>query len=967
MSGCGVEAGTRRVDRSCDFVTALTIVLKAPSTYLKQSVIKKIRYETLVYESSRQTLPGRPRLNFTMPKVIGYTPAWLSHPSPGARIFSDPEARAPTSPSKRPAVVKTSDALGPRRTIAHRGVEVFTVVGNKIRWADLAEVKEQWENRNQKKADEASSEDQAYRTLKTNIYYQITSLSVSPSGHYLAISTEHTVHIAVLPDSSRLHDGDHSDIKLKVFQLGPTTHTIPESPLAAVLWHPLAASSSTTDCLVTVTVEAAVRLWELERTNHWSFERPALAIDLKKLADGTSSDQDFEPSGFGQSRGFSADAFDMEVASACWGGRAAEHEDPWAAMALWTSMTNGNVFALCPLLPSKWRPTPTTIPALTTSTIAKTATLDSDDIDSDERRAADQQFQWVLELDNEQYAAADPLDESIRLRPSDPSAIPRLQGPFELPLDDPDDEVEVSDIIVIPANLDEKDLFSGEDDYEILSGARSLPFNVVCLTTTDSIVYILLELDAISGQWLPNRGRGHFSVPTWDAGDLIHVDTIALNTEGDNTARPTFTIDPGNPYHFFVTAGNSVVSLSLESWASRVGFEVSDDGEAAVDAGLASRLKIACQGDICMQQNLISQQSQTSDRDQLVTAALIEHIDLGSILLTSSHNRAVAAQLDQHTLRTSKLGAQASSFSTSNTSPFRASQALMQAVQAEISSDLDPPPTRAPYAPSNTFYVDHIAPLDRLKASIPAHRRSVLTQQPLRLSPACLDIMTLAHRTFSQQTSAVEQAAAELFRRCERLREELADQVRQMAELAEKLGQLRLGAEDTDDDDEHEHERNPQTHSQKFDARIEAAKVRQKELFNRYEKVRQKAGQIGHKGQELSIKERAWVGEIKSLSERVGLEMLEKEQKDVISTRVSETKKLTERLLADVKDLKSSNHRDDNAPSTPDGKSRGRSGGQSSMSRFQREKMKEVMDMVEREALIIEAVQGRLGRLSVNT
>jgi len=30
--------------------------------------------------------------------------------------------------------------------VASRGTEIFTVVGNKIRWADLARVKDQWED-----------------------------------------------------------------------------------------------------------------------------------------------------------------------------------------------------------------------------------------------------------------------------------------------------------------------------------------------------------------------------------------------------------------------------------------------------------------------------------------------------------------------------------------------------------------------------------------------------------------------------------------------------------------------------------------------------------------------------------------------------------------------------------------------------------------------------------------------------
>lgn len=86
-----------------------------------------------------------------MPKVTGYTPPWLSRPSPGARIFSDPAPQSPASPSKRSSYIASQSTSpiayqGPKRTVAHRGTEVFTVVGNTIRWADLSRVKDAWDD-----------------------------------------------------------------------------------------------------------------------------------------------------------------------------------------------------------------------------------------------------------------------------------------------------------------------------------------------------------------------------------------------------------------------------------------------------------------------------------------------------------------------------------------------------------------------------------------------------------------------------------------------------------------------------------------------------------------------------------------------------------------------------------------------------------------------------------------------------
>jgi nucleoporin NUP82 len=88
-----------------------------------------------------------------MPKVLSYTPAWLSRPAPGFEFIAsyDGLQKKHDAPRKTsgttPAVAASKDAyLGARRTIASRGTEVFTAVGNEIRWADLRVLKDRWED-----------------------------------------------------------------------------------------------------------------------------------------------------------------------------------------------------------------------------------------------------------------------------------------------------------------------------------------------------------------------------------------------------------------------------------------------------------------------------------------------------------------------------------------------------------------------------------------------------------------------------------------------------------------------------------------------------------------------------------------------------------------------------------------------------------------------------------------------------
>lgn len=86
-----------------------------------------------------------------MPKVISYTPSWLCEPAPGHELFNTTEQNTPrgqaTTYKALTESLKRNAKPGPRRTIAHRGTEVFIAVGKEIRWMDLVYLKETWEDK----------------------------------------------------------------------------------------------------------------------------------------------------------------------------------------------------------------------------------------------------------------------------------------------------------------------------------------------------------------------------------------------------------------------------------------------------------------------------------------------------------------------------------------------------------------------------------------------------------------------------------------------------------------------------------------------------------------------------------------------------------------------------------------------------------------------------------------------------
>lgn len=84
-----------------------------------------------------------------MPKVSSYAPAWLCRPSPSASLFASDLDKNPAQDLQNQA--KPFTKTGATKTIAERGNEVFVVIDNEIRWANLARLKDQWQQQARQK------------------------------------------------------------------------------------------------------------------------------------------------------------------------------------------------------------------------------------------------------------------------------------------------------------------------------------------------------------------------------------------------------------------------------------------------------------------------------------------------------------------------------------------------------------------------------------------------------------------------------------------------------------------------------------------------------------------------------------------------------------------------------------------------------------------------------------------------
>ncbi|KAL1644016.1 hypothetical protein SLS61_009044 [Didymella pomorum] len=722
-----------------------------------------------------------------MPKVLSYTPEWLSRPSPGYHLF------APKQSNGNGAAARKKD-FGPRKTIATRGSEVFVAVGHEIRWADLVNLKE--------------GLSPAYRTLRVSIPLPITRLTISPGGDYLAVSTSHTVHIVTLPDSSLLESGnDDSPIKPKTFQVGPTAHVLEESPIATTLWHPLGYHGR---CLVTITKSGVVRLWEVNRADRSTFSEPTLSIDLVKLINAQKDQDDLGASMYGASKGFSPDSVELEVASACFGDfPEQEGVHGWAPMTLWIATAIGNVYALCPLLPSRWQLVETAGAFTFIQTLASSINVNYTELSEDESapieevRTSERQVSWLSDIVYEEpFLETLPNGDSVKVfnRPSSTPAVPLLQGPFAITPQVED--FELSDMIVYSLKT-----FSDGSEEEAAE------------------VHICIDLEGIVGRWLPSS-EDEFEVAQTEH-DLIVAETITLKGNGESTYNQTITQDVHTDFSFFVSTASGVTYISMEPWIRKLENELSEPHAEGAEFRLQRLLSAASSQ---VSQYLERRPKNGTAEQEVTSAVIVEDGNVGYILLTTVNDEPQAALLD----------APEDGISTE--------EELAEYLEANVPRK----EVREAWAPPKEFY----EPFNLLNSiNIPARHKALLKDE-VRLSPANLELLMDVHRVLSTQTEKLQKAVADLFNRATRLQDEFRDQVYRTAEVVPKIDAV-IG------NDEEPSDNGSLYGTAQIDDRLEQVRKRQDAINARYESLRRKMNSVG--STELSEKEASYVEELQTM------------------------------------------------------------------------------------------------------
>ena len=583
-------------------------------------------------------------------------------------------------------------------------------------------------------------------------------------------------------------------------------------------------------------------------------------------------------------------------------------------MTLWIATKEGDAYALCPLLPSRWQVSDPHTSSMVLAGVANAAEEDRSDTDIS---------RWVLEIADQEpilkrgnFGAR---EASLFTRPERPSAIPKLQGPYVLipqPGDNDEDvdDNEICDILVtdIGASLDQDDADFDEDLTD--DASQGLP-SLIALATTDGQIHIALNLERVEPQWLPRKGQdstaaNNWALPEGDFRALIVTETIRLQENTTSRMNIALIRDCDSPFSLFAALPGGIAFMSMDSWLRPLREELI----RAVEDKTDSRLDLLFSQYSTLTDYPVTFQSHSTNESAIVAPIVLKDSDLGYFLLCLANGGPYAASFDTDDVEQEDYERD---YSTESPEGVR-TLALME------------PEAREPYQPAQEFYTS--SRLSSIIDDLPAHHRNLLKDQ-VKLSPMSLEALTKAHRMLANETNLISVAAADLFRRCKRLLEEFHGQVQEVDELATKVHAIQSS----------------NNSGSALQDRLEKCNARSLDLIERRKKLSRKLVTAGQR--ELSEKEHAWEGEVDDLAHKIlDQESDDSAPDDLLLQRFEQVLALREGLIKEAKQAVTKGKAGEKPAS----------GHVYVPSQYRKQKLAQVDALLESESALIEAVSRRL-------
>ncbi|TCD66933.1 hypothetical protein EIP91_000711 [Steccherinum ochraceum] len=395
---------------------------------------------------------------------------------------------------------------GRRQVMVIKDSDVIVAAGSEIRIASLGDAKSQRAG-------------QTHKVLHTpNVTFEIHSMVLNPNSKLLAVAGAFQVAVVVLPRPgfTRLVP---STVDCKSIQVGQYYHAAKDSPpIAKIEWHPWGEGGTT---LMVMTTDGKLREYDISQDT----EEPQQVLS-------------FVPEK--KSKSFLAeDSAEREVASFTLGRGKAD----WGPLSVYALMKSGDIYSLCPYMPTNASIPSSYIHALECFVHAKKEYLSRSVLGESSSTSLstlyDYQHKYVSALLKQlpPGTAFPATSRPVSVRP--PSTIkakPIRQGPFLLQpapriLDDSEGG-DATDILYMA--------FGGEGDEDEESDTERL--GVLLVAFQDGKVDVCLDVEKVEAKW-EHRQHSNHDLPMLAVYESIDLGTISTLQKASTSTSSSSILD----------------------------------------------------------------------------------------------------------------------------------------------------------------------------------------------------------------------------------------------------------------------------------------------------------------------------------------------------------------------------------------------------------------------------------------
>jgi len=506
------------------------------------------------------------------------------------------------------------------------------------------------------------------------------------------------------------------------------------------------------------------RTYDFTIGQDFTFEIPDQTLDLYTLS--------------GRARhagGFFADEEEMEAASCCFGGG---HQG-WRPFTLYILMRGGDIYALTPVVPSRWKAPREYLQSLSLDINWGLENLE-DDVTMEEKLILRQQTKWINDVLNQEAnmgaiytgSTISPRKKASTclVRPRVVGPTPQLQGPF----------------LFQPAP---QELSSDEYGCDIFH-IESHPVGVIGVLYSNGKVDICLEPESLKAKWVDKRIRHK------EAGDessqftqglpvISGYETIDLGfSPGSSSSRlswPVFSRDPQSNQVWYINHNLGVAAISMKAWLGKLATVL--DGEE--DDGFVARSVEK------NPQSTVYRPIQNTNKPQslarpVIGSVAVHEAYLGYLLIAATKTNSQSVEFDDIQDRTSEVDSPTSS----------------TAIIYPLALPSQPPPSKPPAHRGHQRRPSLLTPHftsppelttlsalhSLLKPTNPQHKKLLVS--PIHFTTETNDLLRAARDTLKTEYDRIMEIAQEMYDRAATQRIEFRKQLESIHKANETLTRI---------------------------------------------------------------------------------------------------------------------------------------------------------------------------------